>query len=182
LISLGGPRILKANGSDTTASALGDLAMLYRYITDQNCKLNDLSGFINWWCERQNRRFKDTDTTWTFKNDTRDYSRVCAATSANHFKVRRRCLVYDFEVTYRNEQNVTQKDSRRAFSRSFRYRKWEEQNGICPLTQKVIPQTEIDNGSLWQLDHITPHSKGGPTTYENCQLVCAEANRKKSDK
>ena len=32
-----------------------------------------------------------------------------------------------------------------------------------------------------QADHITPWAKGGKTTAENCQMLCADCNRRKSD-
>ena len=32
-----------------------------------------------------------------------------------------------------------------------------------------------------QADHITPWAKGGKTTAENCQMLCADCNRCKSD-
>nr|WP_306810727.1 HNH endonuclease signature motif containing protein [Campylobacter upsaliensis] len=33
-----------------------------------------------------------------------------------------------------------------------------------------------------EADHITPWSKGGKTEKENCQMLCVECNRRKSDK
>ena len=32
-----------------------------------------------------------------------------------------------------------------------------------------------------QADHITPWAKGGKMTAENCQMLCADCNRRKSD-
>lgn len=32
-----------------------------------------------------------------------------------------------------------------------------------------------------EADHITPWSKGGKTLVENCQMLCKEHNRRKSD-
>ena len=32
-----------------------------------------------------------------------------------------------------------------------------------------------------QADHITPWAKGGKTVAENCQTLCADCNRRKSD-
>lgn len=37
----------------------------------------------------------------------------------------------------------------------------------------------IVTDSEGEADHIVPWSKGGPTTVENCQMISAEANRKK---
>ncbi|WP_317362796.1 HNH endonuclease signature motif containing protein [Campylobacter helveticus] len=33
-----------------------------------------------------------------------------------------------------------------------------------------------------EADHIIPWSKGGKTEKENCQMLCVECNRAKSDK
>jgi len=32
-----------------------------------------------------------------------------------------------------------------------------------------------------EADHITPWSKGGKTIPDNCQMLCQECNRRKSD-
>ena len=32
-----------------------------------------------------------------------------------------------------------------------------------------------------EADHITPWSRGGKTLAENCQMLCRECNRRKSD-
>ena len=47
------------------------------------------------------------------------------------------------------------------------------------LTNKVIPQAEINDITKWEADHIIAYSKGGKTNTENCQLVCKIANRQK---
>lgn len=52
---------------------------------------------------------------------------------------------------------------------------YERQKGICPKCKKHF---EIE---YMQADHITPWSKGGKTLAENCQLLCADCNRRKSD-
>jgi hypothetical protein len=56
---------------------------------------------------------------------------------------------------------------------------WEKQKGICVLTNKVIPQSEINDITKWEADHKIAYSKGGKTDAENCQLVCKIANKQK---
>ena len=47
--------------------------------------------------------------------------------------------------------------------------------GIC---KKCGKHFELDQ---MEADHITPWSKGGKTLAENCQMLCKDCNRKKSD-
>ena len=64
----------------------------------------------------------------------------------------------------------------RAFSPKMARTAYERQKGICP---KCGLHFEIEE---MQADHITPWSKGGQTTAENCQMLCADCNRRKSNK
>ena len=63
----------------------------------------------------------------------------------------------------------------RAFTPKMARAAYEHQQGICPKCGKHY---EIDG---MQADHITPWSKGGKTTTENCQMLCDDCNRRKSD-
>lgn len=63
----------------------------------------------------------------------------------------------------------------RAFDNRTRRTVYEQQQGICPHCGQHF---EIDQ---MEADHITPWSKGGKTIAENCQMLCQECNRRKSD-
>lgn len=63
----------------------------------------------------------------------------------------------------------------RAFSPEMARAAYERQKGICPKCGKHFEIEEM------QADHITPWSKGGKTTAENCQMLCSDCNRRKSD-
>ena len=63
----------------------------------------------------------------------------------------------------------------RAFSSSMSRAAYQRQKGICPKCGKQFQIEEM------QADHITPWSKGGKTTPENCQMLCAPCNRRKSN-
>lgn len=63
----------------------------------------------------------------------------------------------------------------RAFSTKMARTAYERQKGICPKCGKHF---EIED---MQADHITPWSKGGHTSSDNCQMLCADCNRKKSN-
>lgn len=62
----------------------------------------------------------------------------------------------------------------RAFPPSMARTAYERQKGVCPACGKRF---EIEQ---MQADHIVPWSKGGKTTPENCQMLCAACNREKS--
>ena len=63
----------------------------------------------------------------------------------------------------------------RAFDDDQKMEAYVRQNGICP---KCGEHFEFDE---MQGDHITPWSKGGKTISENCQMLCADCNRRKSN-
>ena len=52
---------------------------------------------------------------------------------------------------------------------------YEKQKGICPKCKGHFALEEME------ADHITPWSRGGKTLAENCQMLCRECNRRKSD-
>jgi len=77
--------------------------------------------------------------------------------------------IYPFVLT-RNERNL----NIRAFSESQRRAAYERQQGGCVRCGKHFAYEQME------ADHITPWSKGGKTTVENCQLLCLDCNRRKS--
>ena len=64
----------------------------------------------------------------------------------------------------------------RAFTPAQKIEVYEKQNGICPICKNHFDITEME------ADHITPWSQGGKTDIDNCQMLCRECNRRKSDK
>ena len=65
--------------------------------------------------------------------------------------------------------------SLRAFPDKIARLTYERQNGVCPKCGRHFEIKQM------QADHITPWSKGGKTILENCQMLCADCNRRKSD-
>lgn len=63
----------------------------------------------------------------------------------------------------------------RSFTDNMKREAYERQNGICPKCGNHFEITEM------QGDHIKPWSQGGKTIAENCQMLCADCNRRKSD-
>ncbi len=64
----------------------------------------------------------------------------------------------------------------RAFTDNMKREAYERQRGICSECSRHF---EIDE---MEADHITPWSQGGKTVAENCQMLCRDCNRRKSDK
>lgn len=78
--------------------------------------------------------------------------------------------VYQYVLT-RNEKHL----NIRRFTESQKRAAYEKQKGIC---KKCGEHFEIKG---MEADHITPWNKGGKTSTENCQMLCLECNRRKSD-
>lgn len=64
----------------------------------------------------------------------------------------------------------------RAFDMRMKRAAYERQQGICIKCQNHFELEEM------QADHITPWSQGGKTVAENCQMLCADCNRRKANK
>ena len=63
----------------------------------------------------------------------------------------------------------------RAFDDRMKRAAYERQGGVCPHCGEHFELSEM------HADHIKPWAKGGPTTAENCQMLCRDCNLKKSD-
>lgn len=63
----------------------------------------------------------------------------------------------------------------RAFTPSMKRSAYERQKGICAICKKHFELNEME------ADHITPWSVGGKTEPSNCQMLCKDCNRHKSD-
>ena len=64
----------------------------------------------------------------------------------------------------------------RAFSDKMKQTAYEKQKGICAICGEHFEISEMEG------DHITPWSEGGKTVAENCQMLCRQCNRRKSNK
>ena len=64
----------------------------------------------------------------------------------------------------------------RAFSDAEKQKAFEIQKGICKICTKAFEITDME------ADHITPWAEGGKTNEDNCQMLCKECNRRKSNK
>lgn len=64
----------------------------------------------------------------------------------------------------------------RSFDNNMKIEAYERQNGECVKCRKKFSL------SAMEADHITPWNKGGKTNALNCQMLCKEDNRSKSDR
>ena len=77
--------------------------------------------------------------------------------------------IYIYVLT-RNEKYL----NIRAFTDNQKRSAYERQQGICKTCGKHFDIKEME------ADHIIPWHAGGPTSAENCQMLCRECNRRKS--
>ena len=64
----------------------------------------------------------------------------------------------------------------RTFSDAQKRQIYEKQKGICLICKKKFDIEEME------ADHIKPWCEGGKTDLENCQMLCKDDNRRKSNK
>lgn len=64
----------------------------------------------------------------------------------------------------------------RAFSDNMKREAYERQKGVCVKCGEYFEISEME------ADHITPWSQGGKTSADNCQMLCRNCNRRKSNK
>lgn len=79
--------------------------------------------------------------------------------------------IYDYVLS-----GDEKKLSIREFTPQMKQSAYEKQKGICPICCKHFRLKEME------ADHITPWSQGGRTIASNCQMLCKEDNRRKSNK
>ena len=79
--------------------------------------------------------------------------------------------IYPYILT-RNEKHL----SIRVFTDSMKQKVYEKQKGICTICKEPFDLSKME------ADHITPWNEGGKTVEENCQLLCKNDNRRKSDR
>ena len=64
----------------------------------------------------------------------------------------------------------------RAFTPAMKQSTFEIQKGVCKVCAKAFGIADME------ADHITPWAEGGKTIPENCQMLCKDCNRRKSNK
>ena len=92
--------------------------------------------------------------------------------------VTRKQGIYEYLLSHETKEAAL---SIRAFDSSTKREVYERQHGICPECEKIGRGTTVWNIDEMEADHIVPWSQGGRTVASNCQLLCKEHNRRKSD-
>ena len=85
--------------------------------------------------------------------------------------VKNKCGIYQYVFDH-DEHHL----GIRLFDGNTKREVYERQNGFCKVCGKHF---EIEQ---MEADHITPWKDGGRTVAANCQMLCRECNRRKSDK
>ena len=108
-----------------------------------------------------------------FKNQVYDTERIEEETAKLILDddVTKNSGIYPYILT-RDKKHL----SIRAFSDAQRQKAYEKQKGICSKCKNDFEIKEME------ADHITPWHEGGKIILENCQMLCKECNRRKSEK
>jgi hypothetical protein len=121
------------------------------------------------------KEMKGQDWGWmydTYKDVTYDTNALEAQIKSlmEDDDVQKKSGIYPYVLTHSEKYlNI------RAFTDSQKRAAFERQDGICPKCQGKFEISQME------ADHITPWSKGGKTIPENCQMLCKDCNRRKSD-
>lgn len=89
-----------------------------------------------------------------------------------------------FEYLADEEFELLTKDEQRAFSELQRIKIYRDGKGKCAeCMREGKPEKECKvSWTQFQADHILPHSKGGRTTLDNSELLCAYHNQSKGNR
>lgn len=90
--------------------------------------------------------------------------------------VTRKAGIYEYALTG-DERHL----NIRAFDERMRLAAYEEQDGYCAKGDECPNEGPFELEQM-EADHIKPWRDGGPTTAENCQMLCKDCNRRKGAK
>lgn len=133
-----------------------------------------LREFTIWFDRRRRDRREDDSDIQVFTSHRQQ--------SGREIKIRDRVIrQIFFEYAREKGFEVLTKDKRRLFSESERIAIYREVDGVC---QECLRQGLSDDEAKvpwneYEADHVVPHSKGGPTTIENAQVLCRVHNQSK---
>lgn len=142
----------------------------------QNKKIVDDKKFFEWFNTTETGRLHKV--AWTSPQGEVLLYETCGRNNTKlNLSARFDLIVQDIEKATKDIISDVL-DDKRTFTKREKYQAWLNQKGICPITGKIIPEDEIYDSELWQGHHSKiPHSFGGQTIQDNCQLIDAKANK-----
>lgn len=119
------------------------------------------------WCHYYNKYSKNAYNS----------SQMCAEVKRLHEdeEVQKNRGIYEYLLSRDEDPFAEKLLNLRAFTERDKQAAYSRQEGICPICKKHYEYVQMAG------DHIKPWSKGGQTLPENCQMLCKDCNRKKSD-
>lgn len=61
--------------------------------------------------------------------------------------------------------------------RQMALEQFQKDGRFCPGVDGITKRHKLIDGEPIEFDHVLPHSKGGPSTYRNIQVLCVACNR-----
>lgn len=138
---------------------------------------NRAKEFGEWFVEFEKHRHEDN----TEDGELYDYTLAVLQRTGSvaSQRIRRDTLLKDLLKTIPGLELL---DDQRQFTHEQRLVIFNRANGSCVNPEDNPDCVNTCTWENWHADHIIPHSKGGPTTVENGQLLCPSCNSKKADK
>jgi len=173
----------------TSKNSLFDLwVIISEYKTDDNTQILNMNKFVTCYYDKLTNLIGDTavydSPDKKLKEKVLDYSGLLSKSLNKKVGDFRRKVIRNLIENELDETIIVQQEhpKNRFFTKKQKNQLYKKQDGICPATKKRIPLEEIFDYTKWHADHILAFSRGGETTIENGQLVCAEFNLRKGKK
>lgn len=162
-------------------ATLQNLFITISTLYKQNKKIINDEKFFEWFNVTETNRLHKV--AWNSPQGEVLLYETCGRNSTKtNLNARFNLINKDIEIAPKNIISDTL-DDKRVFTKREKYQAWLNQNGICPVTGKNIPEDEIYDSELWQGHHCNlSHSLGGQTTQNNCQLIDAKSNKQLGNK
>jgi len=161
-------------------ATLLNLFMVVSTLYKENRKIINDASFFKWFNETEKNRLHKVAHK-TNNGEVLLYETCNRNVNKINLTARFNLISEDIKTIPKNVVSVAL-DNKRIYSKQEKYQAWLDQNGICPLTGKNIPEDEIYDSEIWQAHHDVPHSLGGQTTQKNCFLVDMKANQELGNK
>jgi hypothetical protein len=111
----------------------------------------------------------------SWSKDLFDYMTAFKQSGGIRSNIETRNQVYTRKL-FKEIIDLNHKDTQRLFDKNQRIVIWRRDNEECKQCECKVEFSDM------QADHIIPHAKGGKTTIENGQTLCASCNQSKGSK